>query len=177
MTMMCSLWLPVILDILLYTYTLYLLGRGGGDEKDYEKDDDGGSRIYLSDPWWADKISDDQDLFDVDVDDDGGMAGPSIGNASTSNLPAETQSDEYDEEGDEEGDDKGIGRDGGEEAEDHSAGNYGGRSQSCGKFVKSFEDDNDDENNSKIGRSDILVSQVISDEDDGITYVPSFEPM
>jgi hypothetical protein len=173
MTMMCSLWLRVILDILLYTYTLYLLGRGGGDEKDYEKDDDGGSRIYLSDPWWADKISDDQDLFDVDVDDDGGMAGPSIGNASTSNLPAETQSDEYDEEGDEEG----IGRDGGEEAEDHSAGNDGRRSQSCGKFVKSFEDDNDDENNSKIGRSDILVSQVISDEDDGITYVPSFEPM
>ncbi len=37
----------------------------------------------MNDPWWADKISDDEDLFDVNVDQGGVVGGsgdgPSIG--------------------------------------------------------------------------------------------------
>ncbi|GLT67650.1 hypothetical protein SLA2020_399420 [Shorea laevis] len=43
------------------------------------------------------------------------------------------------------------------------------KAQSDGQLGKSFEDDEDDDGdiNSEIGRSDILVSPVPSDEDDG----------
>jgi hypothetical protein len=98
---------------------------------------------------------------------------------NTSNVQVETQSDEYDRESAEDGsNDESSGNDGGEHIEqpkNHSEGDDGGRSQSGGKFNKSFEDDDDADNNTEIGRSDILQSLVISDEDDGVAYVPSYE--
>jgi hypothetical protein len=38
------------------------------------EDDEYGGRVNSDDPWWTDKLSDDEDLFDVDV---GAGAGPS----------------------------------------------------------------------------------------------------
>ncbi|GLT53470.1 hypothetical protein SLA2020_267380 [Shorea laevis] len=56
-------------------------------------------------------------------------------------------------------------------------GTIGGRSHNGDKFFKSFEDDDDDDYNSDLGRSDILESPIPSDpdEDDGVTSAPSFE--
>jgi hypothetical protein len=86
----------------------------------------------LNDPWWADKISDDEDLFDIDVDvghGDSGV-GPSIRNENPSNVEAEICSDEYDgEEGHEEGNDDGGNHTMGddyEDAEDHTEGDHDG---------------------------------------------------
>jgi len=64
---------------------LYIMsfGEGGTNENDYEEDDDDRGRVDLNDHWWADKISDDENLFDVNVDEGGVVGGsgdgPSIG--------------------------------------------------------------------------------------------------
>jgi hypothetical protein len=42
-----------------------------------DDEDEDGARVGLNDPWWHDKISDEEDLFDVDVDDVSGGAKPS----------------------------------------------------------------------------------------------------
>jgi hypothetical protein len=46
-------------------------GEWGGNE---EEEDDRG-RVDLRNPWWADKLSDNEDLFDVDEDEGGGGGG------------------------------------------------------------------------------------------------------
>ncbi|XP_059454928.1 uncharacterized protein LOC132185104 [Corylus avellana] len=85
-------------------------GESGVDEEECEEEDEDedGGRTDLNDPWWRDKISDDEDLFDVDVDgiDDG--AGPSKTQPNTSNV-AECEDEENDRDGRgvEEGDDDG----------------------------------------------------------------------
>jgi hypothetical protein len=49
----------------------------GGDGEDWENDEEGddGGRVDLNDPWWDDKISDDDDVFEEDYLVD--SAGPS----------------------------------------------------------------------------------------------------
>jgi hypothetical protein len=61
---------------------LYIVsfGEGVSDENDYEEEDADRGRVHLNDLWWADKIIDDKDLFDMDVDGGGGGAGPSTQN-------------------------------------------------------------------------------------------------
>jgi hypothetical protein len=58
---------------------LYIVSFEKGIVDVFKKDDkdEDGARVDLNDPWWHDKISDEEDLFDVDVDDDSGRAGPS----------------------------------------------------------------------------------------------------
>jgi hypothetical protein len=46
------------------------------DVEDCEEDDEDENvlRVDLNDPWWRDKIRDDKDIFDADVDNiDGGV--------------------------------------------------------------------------------------------------------
>jgi len=54
----------------------------GGDEEDWENDEEGddGGRVDFNDPWWDDKISDDDDVFEKDylVDSDGPSTMPEI---------------------------------------------------------------------------------------------------
>lgn len=70
---------------------LYIIsfGEGGSDEEDYEEVDEDRGRVDLNDPWWADKISDDEDFFYVDLDKSDGGAGTSKTNCNTSNVEAE----------------------------------------------------------------------------------------
>lgn len=129
----------------MHLYVVFF-GEGGGDEDDYEDDDNDRSRFDMNDPWQADTISD-------DVDEGGGGVGHSIGNGSTSNVQVDSQGDENDgegaEEGHEEDDDECYDESThGEQAEDHSEGNDVDRSQNGGKFIRSFEDGVDDDNNS-----------------------------
>ncbi|GLT67649.1 hypothetical protein SLA2020_399410 [Shorea laevis] len=53
----------------IYIVSFEEVGANECDEEEYEEDDGGRSRVDWNDPWWADKLSDDDDLFDVDVDD------------------------------------------------------------------------------------------------------------
>jgi hypothetical protein len=41
--------------------------------------------------------------------------------------------------------------------------------------MRSFEDGDDADNNSTMGRSDLLESPVNSDEDDGDTSIPNYD--
>jgi hypothetical protein len=58
---------------------LYIVSFKEGIVEDFEEDDEDedGGKVDLNDPWWHDKISDDEDLFDVDIDDIDGGARPS----------------------------------------------------------------------------------------------------
>jgi hypothetical protein len=42
-------------------------GEGGEDDED-DEDEDVGGRVALNDPWWNDKISDDEDVFEDNYD-------------------------------------------------------------------------------------------------------------
>jgi hypothetical protein len=46
-------------------YIVSFQNDGGGDGEDWENDEEGddGGRVDLNDPWWDDKISDDDDVF------------------------------------------------------------------------------------------------------------------
>jgi len=75
----------VILELYIVSF-----GNEGGDEEDGEEDDEYGGRVNFDDPWWADKLSDDEKLFDVDV---GAGAG-----AGSSNVQPDNPRDENSEE-------------------------------------------------------------------------------
>jgi hypothetical protein len=49
---------------------LYIVSFGdeGGDEEDSQDDNEYGGRVDLDDPWWDDKLTDTEDVFDVGVD-------------------------------------------------------------------------------------------------------------
>jgi hypothetical protein len=70
----------------IYLVSFGEVGADECDEEKYEEDDGERCRVDLNDPWWANKLSDDDDLFDVDVDDTRDGAGPSTVNESTSNT-------------------------------------------------------------------------------------------
>jgi hypothetical protein len=58
---------------------LYIVSFEEGIVEDCEEEDEDKDvgRVDLNDPWWRDKISNAEDLFDVDVDDIDGGARPS----------------------------------------------------------------------------------------------------
>jgi hypothetical protein len=156
------------------------------DVEDCEEDENVG-RVDLNDPWWRDTISDDEDIFDVDVDDIDGGARPSKTKPNGSNVVECREEEQHrDERGVEEGDDSRhnepgehdngegeggdddrSGDDDNEEGEDAVNQNEGGSSGCNFKtyFEDDDDDDDDDDDNSEMGRSDILESPVISDED------------
>jgi hypothetical protein len=65
----------VILELYIVSF-----GNEGGEEEGSEEDDEYGRRVNFDDPWWADKLSDDEDLFDIDVGAGAGAgAGAGVG--------------------------------------------------------------------------------------------------
>jgi hypothetical protein len=137
-------------------YIVSFQNDGGVDEKDWENDEEGddGGRVDFNDPWWDDKISDDDDVFEEDYLVD--SAGPSI-------MP------ETDEVAEGDGDDGTEVEDGGESG--GSLGDGDGQSGPSGIKMSSFEDVEVDENDFEIGRSDILLSPPASYEEDGGIYL------
>jgi hypothetical protein len=73
------------------------------------------------------------------------------------NLRVECAGEQGNEWGNEEGSS--------EDDVDHNEAGHDGRSKSGQKFKRTFEDVDDDDTNSEMGRSDILVSPVASDEE------------
>jgi hypothetical protein len=156
---------------------LYIVsfGNEGGDEEDSEENDEYGGRVELDDRWLADKLSDNEDLFDVDVDvgdgrGDGG-AGPS--NVQSDN-PRVEQGNEYgkgggDDESNERGDDDN------EDDVDNIEASHDIRPISGENLKGTYEDVDDNDTNSEIGRSDILVSPVPSDEEGEISFARGSE--
>jgi hypothetical protein len=121
------------------------------DEKDSEEDDEYRGRVNSDDPWWTDKLSDDEDLFDVDV---GAGAGPS--NVQLDNPRVESSEESSKEGSDNDSNDS-------EDDGDHTE---------AGQMTY---EDVDDDYNSDMGRSDILVSPVPSDKECEITSAPGPE--
>jgi hypothetical protein len=67
-----------------------------------EDEDEDGGRVGLNDRWWHDKISGEEDLFDVNVDDIGGGARPS------KIVPNRSECQEGEQDRNERGDDDGC---------------------------------------------------------------------
>jgi len=146
----------VILELYIVSF-----GDGGGDEEDSE-DDEYGGRVDLDDPWWTDRLSDTEDLFDVGVDvgTSRGDGGAGSSNVQPDNPRVEQGNEEDNGESSEEGS-----HDDSEDNVDHTEAGHAGRPVSDWNLKRTFEDVDDDDANSEIGRSDILVSPVASDEE------------
>jgi len=145
-------------------------GDGDGDEEGWEDDEDEDvrGRVARNDPWWDDKISDDEDVFEVNYDVN--RAGPSTYECV---------------EGDREnGDGNGNGNEDGDGFEGAGVEGRSGLSTSQGRSgpstsqgrsgpstsdhdIQSFENVEVVDNDSEMGRSDILLSPPISDDDSG----------
>jgi hypothetical protein len=153
-------------------------GDGDGEGWEDDKDEDVRGRVACNDPWWDDKISGDEDVFEVNYDVN--RAGPSTYECVEGDR----------ENGDGEGNGKGNGNgnedgygdgDGfegaGVEGRSGSSTSLGrsGPSTSQGRSgsstsdhdMQSFENVEVVDNDSEMGRSDILMSQPISDDDSG----------
>jgi hypothetical protein len=123
-------------------------GQGGVEKYDKDDDDEEEARVDYNDPWvdYKDKVSDVEDLFDVEVDTVDTRTGAS-------------------------------GAGDGDEEDGNHAEEYAGlhsdyvRSEIGPKNKKRFEDVDDDDTNSEMGRSDILESPPNSDEEDGVTNI------
>jgi hypothetical protein len=138
---------------------------GGGDGEDGENDvaEDVGGRVDLNDPWWDDKISNADDVFEDDYNVD--RVGPS------------TDEDVEDDENEDRDGSEGTGVEGtrykGTGDKDTGVDGRSGPS-TFDHGMHSFEDVEVDDNNSERGRSDILQSPPNSDEvDGGISSYPS----
>jgi hypothetical protein len=126
--------------------------EGQGDVEEYDEDE---ARVEYNDPWWKDKVSDVEDLFDVEVDTvDTRTRTSGAGTSGVGNGDNENEGDEED----------------GNHVEEHN-GNHSGyvRIETGPKNKKRFEDVDDDDTNSEMGRSDILESPLNGDEEDGVT--------
>jgi len=130
----------------------------GWDGEDWENDEEGdnGGRVDFNDPWWDDKISDDDNVFEEDY---------LVDSADPSTMLETDEGVEGDGDGDKDGDD-GTEVEGGVES-GGTLGDGDGQSGPSGIKMTSFEDVEVDENDSEIGRSDILLSPPVSDEEDG----------
>ncbi|XP_062170546.1 uncharacterized protein LOC133876254 [Alnus glutinosa] len=147
---------------------LYIVsfGDGGGDEEDSQDDNEYGGRADLDDPWWDDKLSDTEDVFDVGVDVD--SSGPS--NVQHDNPRVEQGNVEDNEGGNDENSEEGgndeNSEDGEEGDEKYEEGGDDENSEEGGNGDNEDEvGHDDDDNNSDMARSDILVSPVASDEE------------
>jgi hypothetical protein len=77
---------------------LYIVsfGEERGDESDNEEDDyedenDYRARVGLHDPWWEARLSDNEDLFDVDMDGGDGWPRPSTQSSGGGGAGRSTQ--------------------------------------------------------------------------------------
>ncbi|XP_059431694.1 uncharacterized protein LOC132165226 [Corylus avellana] len=161
-----------------YIVHLYVVcfGEGQGDVQDYEGEDENEEedRVDYNDPWWKDKLSDDEDLFDVDVDV--GDTGTGATGAGTSEVGTVGDGDGgYDNEGAEE--ETGDEQDGNHDEARRTDASI--RSESGRKKNKKFEEVDDDDTNSEMVRNDILESPANSDEEaEGTsTKRPEFQRM
>jgi hypothetical protein len=136
--------------------------EGQGDVEEYDEDDDDEeeARVDYNDPWWKDKVSDVEDLFDVKVDTVDTRTGASGAGTSGAETSGAGDGDEED----------------GNHAEEHDGlhSDYV-RSETGPKNKKRFENEDDDDTNSKMVRSDILESPPNSDEEDGVTSKKTLE--
>jgi hypothetical protein len=114
--------------------------------------------VDLNDSWWDDKVSDDNDAFEEDY---------CVDRASSSTMPQTDESVEGDgKDGDRDGYD-GTKVEGGGESEGILGDGDGNTEGDCGNCMTSFEEEEVDDVDSEMGRSDILLSPAISDGEDG----------
>jgi hypothetical protein len=136
-------------------------GDGEGGEDDEEEDVRG--RVALNDPWWDDKIKDDEDVFEVNYDVN--RAGPSTYEC----VEGDRENGNGNGNGNEDGDGDGDGFEGagieGRSGPSISQGRSGPSTSEHG--MQSFEDVEVVDNDSEMGRSDILLSPPISDDNSG----------
>jgi hypothetical protein len=123
-------------------------GEGGQDEEEEDVRD----RIALNDPWWDDKISDDEDVFEVNYDVN------RVGLSTYECVEGDGENGDENGNGDGSGDGDGFEGAGVEGKSGPSTSDHG---------IQSFEDVEVVHNNFEMGRSDILLSPPISDEDSG----------
>jgi hypothetical protein len=143
---------------------------GEGGEDDEEEDVRG--RVALNDPWWDDKISDDEDVFEVNYDVN--RAGPStyecVEGDGENGDGNESEDGDGSGDGDGNGSEDGDGFEGGAGVEGRSGSSTSeGRSgpSTSDHGMQSFEDVEVVDNVSDMCRSDILLSPPVSDEDSG----------
>ncbi|XP_059435398.1 uncharacterized protein LOC132168430 [Corylus avellana] len=152
------------------------------DEPAVNDDDDGeygeNSRIDRDDPYW-------EEVFEPDLfDEDNNLPGPSMAGGNVEEGGVEGNEEGHGEgnegeDGDEEGDGEGNeGEDGDEEEEsdeaaddDNQNANAGGAKNASGRGQCYGDEVDDDEANSTMARSDILVSPPISDEENEVSSI------
>ncbi|XP_062166992.1 uncharacterized protein LOC133873286 [Alnus glutinosa] len=134
----------VILELYIVTF-----GDGGDDEEDSEEDEEYG------------------DLFDVDVGAGWGDGGAGPSNVQPDNPNVKQGNEEGNEWGNDESSEEGSNNDS-EDDVDHTEAGHAGKLVSGENLKRTFEeveDVDDDDTNSDMGRSDIFVSPVASDEE------------
>jgi len=141
---------------------LYIVSfQDDGDEEGGEDDEDEDvrDRVALNDPWWDDKISDDVDVFEVNFD---------VNKAGLSTYEC-VEGNGENGNGNEDRDGDGDGFEGAEVEGRSGPSTFEGRSgpSTSDHGMQSFEDVEVVDNDSEMGRSDILLSPPISDEDSG----------
>ncbi|XP_059450972.1 uncharacterized protein LOC132181751 [Corylus avellana] len=144
--------------------------EGGEGDDDGDDDDEGECRVDLNDPCWADKLNDNEDLFDVDVDDGDHGVGPSKGTINRDKIHFK-DGNGAGASGDGEDEVEVEVEDEDEDEEEHIDGSH--KVHSVGKMICFEDDEEDNDTNSDMGRSDILVSPIPSDEEDEATSLPT----
>jgi hypothetical protein len=123
-------------------------GEVGQDDEEEDVRD----RVALNDPWWDDKISDAEDVFEVNYDV------KRVGLSTYECVEGDGENGDENGNGDGSGDGDGFEGAGVEGKSGPSTSDHG---------IQSFEDAEVVHNNFEMGRSDILLSPPISDEDSG----------
>lgn len=152
-------------------YIVSFQSNVGEDGENWENDEEGddGGRVDYNDTWWDDKISDEEEVFDCLVD----SAGPPTMPEMDEGVEGDWEDEDEDGDGNGNGDGDGDGDDnadvegGGESGDILDDGN--GESEPSGNIkMTSFEDVEVDERDSDIGRNDILLSPIVSEDEDGV---------
>jgi hypothetical protein len=123
-------------------------GEVGQDDEEEDVRD----RVALNDPWWDDKISDAEDVFEVNYDVN------RVGLSTYECVEGDGENGDENGNGDGSGDGDGFEGAGVEGKSGPPTSDHG---------IQSFEDAEVVHNNFEMGRSDILLSPPISDEDSG----------
>ena len=156
---------------------LYIVSfeNDGSVEEEDVVEDDNAAKACWNDPWWDDKISANEDVFNVDYRENGsGASKPKATNPNPqndegdvdpnmdANVDNEDNGSDDEDNGpkDESDDDDGV------DVDDTNTGSGTNNEH----FIRSLEDVKVDNNASDIARSDILVSMTPSDDDDDIPY-------
>lgn len=165
---------------------LYIVsfGEGRGDEGDNEEDDykdenEYRARVGLHDPWWEGRLSDNEDLFDVDVDGGDGWPRPSTQASGGGGGGGVGPSTQYSFEGEvDDNTDEGDDDDNTETVQmDYDVNNVG-MSEGGDSVMSSFEIADDEDINFDMGRSDILESPCSKgedEEDEEVTHAPNHD--